>query len=155
MDGDVYQIRAARPAGHAVIAGLLLETRAALGFLPVDDPPALRRFVREVLLPQSRVSVALEGDRLAGFLALGAGTVAPSSVEQLWVRPDYQGRGLGSRLLGLAKVQSAGGLDLWVFEANRRAIAFYQRHGFQTVRQTDGADTMEKLPDRLMRWSAV
>ena len=34
----------------------------------------------------------------------------------------------------------------------RGAIRFYERHGFVTMRKTDGRENEEKVPDRLMAW---
>ena len=43
-------------------------------------------------------------------------------------------------------------LDLWVFQKNDGARRFYERHGFELVRLTDGAGNMEQEPDALYRW---
>ena len=43
-------------------------------------------------------------------------------------------------------------LTLWVFQANVRAIAFYQREGFVVAQITDGQRNAEKLPDLRMVW---
>ena len=60
--------------------------------------------------------------------------------------------GIGHRLIEMAKTCSGGELQLWVFEPNKGAIRFYERHGFVTVRKTDGRENEEKVPDRLMAW---
>ena len=44
--------------------------------------------------------------------------------------PAHQRRGIGRALLGRAMSENPGGLSLWAFVANRRAIAFYERAGF-------------------------
>ncbi len=56
--------------------------------------------------------------------------VEKGEVMELYVDPFFQGQGIGGRLLDFA----VGELDarfLWVLEKNRRAIGFYERHGFQ------------------------
>jgi GNAT superfamily N-acetyltransferase len=53
-------------------------------------------------------------------------------VNQLYVAPPFQGKGIGTELLGIAK-QCSPTLQLWVFEVNRPAIAFYQRREFRAV----------------------
>ena len=43
-------------------------------------------------------------------------------------------------------------LQLWTFQVNDRARAFYARHGFREVELTDGATNEEHEPDvRLLR----
>ncbi len=56
--------------------------------------------------------------------------VEDGEVMELYVDPFFQGQGIGGKLLDFA----VGELDarfLWVLEKNRRAIDFYERHGFQ------------------------
>jgi hypothetical protein len=43
-------------------------------------------------------------------------------------------------------------LELWVFQRNEGARRFYERHGFELVRLTDGAGNMEREPDALYEW---
>ena len=44
-------------------------------------------------------------------------------------------------------------LELWVFQRNLGAIAFYEAHGFAIVASTDGAGNEEHEPDHRMAWS--
>ena len=85
--------------------------------------------------------------KIVGFLSMGDGTV-----HNLYIKPGYQGQGIGHALIETAKASSGGQLMLWVFEPNEGAIRFYERHGFTTLRKTDGQDNEEKVPDRLMIW---
>jgi ribosomal protein S18 acetylase RimI-like enzyme len=58
---------------------------------------------------------------------------------KLYVHPDHQGLGLGSRLL--AEVESlVAGDELWleVVDGNDRAFDFYRAHGFVEVERTAG-----------------
>jgi ribosomal protein S18 acetylase RimI-like enzyme len=48
---------------------------------------------------------------------------------------------------------SAERLELWVFQRNAGAIAFYEAHGFTIVASTDGAGNDEHEPDHRMAWS--
>jgi putative acetyltransferase len=75
-------------------------------------------------------------------------------VEHLYVRPESQRAGVGSALLDEAKSRHPAGLQLWVFQRNHGARAFYARHGFVEVRLTDGSANEEREPDVLMAWSA-
>jgi ribosomal protein S18 acetylase RimI-like enzyme len=98
--------------------------------------------------------VAIADNGLAGFIAVvrggepGFGAV----IENLHVRPDHCGRGLGRRLLGAAaeRLRAAGVTSacLRVFDANRAAIRFYERlgarpdqHGIDAFAGADAPDT--------------
>lgn len=74
-------------------------------------------------------------------------------VNQLYLEPTHTGRGIGSRLLDLAKERNPGGLDLWAFQSNTGARRFYERHGFVNVAMTDG-DNEEGEPDVRYHWPA-
>jgi GNAT superfamily N-acetyltransferase len=77
----------------------------------------------------------------------------PGWIDQLYVDPEHAGRGLGSRLVDVAKSRHPAGLDLWTFMSNARARTFYEGHGFEPVAATDG-DNEEGVPDILYRWTA-
>ncbi len=128
-------------------------------FVPQDlhTPAEDRRWMRDVFTYQvvlvaeedltSDPDDRTESGRLVGFLSMGNGTI-----HNLYIRPGYQDRGIGHELIETAKASSCGQLKLWVFEPNEGAIRFYQRHGFSTLRKTDGQDNEEKVPDRQMIW---
>lgn len=82
---------------------------------------------------------------------LGFMTRDQDCLSALYLASEARGRGIGKALLDTAK-QGADPLKLWVFEANHRARAFYEREGFSEVRRTSG-DNEEELPDILMKWS--
>ncbi len=88
------------------------------------------------------VWVAEAGGGVVGFIALGR----PDWIEHLYIRPDASGRGLGSRLIELAKRELGGPIQLWTFQSNLGARRFYGRHGFDEVEWTDG-DNEEGAPD--------
>jgi putative acetyltransferase len=68
---------------------------------------------------------------LIGFVAISA---ALGYLDQIAVRPDRWGRGVGKALIAEAKAVSPVGFVLDVNQQNRRAIAFYERHGFRRLR---------------------
>ena len=74
-------------------------------------------------------------------------------MEQLYVDPAAQGRGIGAALLDLAKARNPGGLQLWTFQINAGARRFYAREGFVEVERTDGAANEEREPDIRLTWS--
>ncbi len=65
-------------------------------------------------------------------------------VDQLYVGPEWQRRGVGSNLLRLAQRWRPRGLALWTFQSNHPARRFYERHGFVAVAWTDGSTNEER-----------
>jgi ribosomal protein S18 acetylase RimI-like enzyme len=106
-------------------------------------------FVAEVMIAQRETWLAWEDETALGLLVLDG-----SKLDWLFVDPVAQSRGVGSALIEHAKARSPSGLTLWVFESNRRAQAFYERHGFVIVARTDGAGNEEKAPDIRYAWPA-
>lgn len=153
-------IRVARRDESDACADLYRQAWRGMWFVPqaLHTEDEDRRWMREVFVRQL-VLVAeagpdadggdptTGGSRLVGFL-----TVADGTIHNLYVLPGYQGQGIGHALIEMAKESSAGQLRLWVFEPNEGAIRFYRRHGFTTLRRTDGRDNEEKVADRLMVW---
>jgi hypothetical protein len=72
-------------------------------------------------------------------------------IDQLYVLPASQGRGIGTALLQIAQRQS-GQLCLWTFQRNNNARRFYERHHFKLVKQTDGTRNEENEPDAMYAW---
>lgn len=81
---------------------------------------------------------------LVDGVVVGFGCVRSGWLNHLYVAPEFQGRGIGSALLG----QFAGAIDqFWVFQANTRARTFYRSHGFVEAEYTDGSANEEREPD--------
>lgn len=99
-------------------------------------------------MPTQHVTVAEVHGRVVALSAVGDGWL-----EQLYVDPDAQGRGLGRALLELACAAHPEGLRLHVFTRNARARNFYETAGFVLVGSGDGATTEEREPDCTYAWS--
>jgi GNAT superfamily N-acetyltransferase len=131
------------------VAALWLRSRRAS--IPNVPPPVhsdaeVRSWFDTVVLRQRETWVIDEGGSVAAVLVL-----LPGWIDQLYVDPELTGRGLGTRLVELAKQLNPAGLDLWTFESNIRARRFYERHGFTAVDGTDG-DNEEAAPDVRYHW---
>ena len=105
-----------------------------------------RDFFRSRVFKTCEIWGALASGRLLGIVAF-----RPDWVDALYVLPQSQGKGIGTRLLGLAQAAFAD-LQLWTFQKNLRARRFYEGRGFRLVQETDGQDNEEKEPDCLYRW---
>ncbi|KIT16818.1 GNAT family N-acetyltransferase [Jannaschia aquimarina] len=92
-----------------------------------------------------------EGDDLVGFASIRFQTLSRMAhrayLGPFYIRPAWQGTGAAYRLLdGVLAILRESGIrqvDLWVAEANGRAFAFYERHGFVKVGRMPRAVIME------------
>jgi GNAT superfamily N-acetyltransferase len=113
----------------------------------LHTPEEDRWFYREHVIKTCRVWGRFDQDALSGLIAFRDGWV-----EQLYVLPAAQGRGVGTELLDVAK-RACERLELWTFQCNERARRFYEARGFALVEQTDGARNEEKEPDARYVWA--
>ena len=145
------EIRPARDAEIELLTRLFIRARNEMDYLPqVPDEAAVPIAAR--IREHDEVWVAEEDGRLLGFLGIEHSTNLGAPVlEKLYVEPGDQNRGVGSALLDQAKELRPDELYLWVFQKNP-ARRLYERHSFELVKLTDGADNMEREPDALYRW---
>lgn len=145
-------LRAATAQDADGVATVLIESRRRLmPFAPsAHTEDEVRAWVRQTLIPQGGVSVALVDQAVAGVLALSA-SPAVAWIDHLYVHPAQVARGIGRALLAHARATLPRPLQLWTFQANHHARAFYQRHGFVAITFTDGAGNEERRPDVLYR----
>jgi len=128
------------------IADIFLRSRlAALSFLPILHTPGEDRAHMQDMLQRGRITLAILDEKTVGFLVDLEGWVA-----HLYLDPTVRRQGIGQALLDDVKRRHTS-LDLWCFQKNWAARAFYEKNGFVAVKETDG-DNEEKLPDRLYRW---
>src|SRR5262245_22286156 len=67
--------------------------------------------------------------------AIGFVAAIGTHLDQLFVDPDHQNRGVGTSLLKMALGRTPAVITLNVFEQNATARAFYERYGFREVRR--------------------
>jgi GNAT superfamily N-acetyltransferase len=143
-------VRDGAPTDADAVATLFLAARrTAMPWLRLaHTDEQTRRWIAKVLLPEGRMRVADIGGAAAGFAVVKNGWL-----EHLYVAPAHQGTGVGSLLLDDAKRIAGSALQLYVFQRNQRARAFYLQRGFVEVSFSDGADNEEHEPDLVMRWT--
>jgi|SRR5271166_5530627 len=124
--------------------------RGAAAWLPtVGTDAEIRAFVVEQMVPGRETWVAEDSGRIVAVLVLDAGDM----VDQFYVAPGDQRRGVGDAMLAHAKRLRPLGLRLWTFQRNTPARRFYERRGFVAQEFTDGATDMEREADVLYRWT--
>ncbi|MEK4752470.1 GNAT family N-acetyltransferase [Priestia sp. FSL R5-0597] len=103
-------------------------------------------FLDHILSAHYKVELALIDEQIVGMVAYNA-----DEINQLYIHIDYQGGGIGQRLLERAKAESNGKLTLCTFEQNKNAQRFYEKHGFSIIKR--GGENEEKLPDITYEWT--
>jgi ribosomal protein S18 acetylase RimI-like enzyme len=88
----------------------------------------------------------------SNVMIVGMMVLDDAGIDQLYVLPTWQGRGIGSRLVDIAKSERPTGLALYTFQINNRARRFYERHGFVATWFGDGSTNEERQPDVRYEW---
>jgi enamine deaminase RidA (YjgF/YER057c/UK114 family)/ribosomal protein S18 acetylase RimI-like enzyme len=107
----------------------------------------VREWFRHVVVESLETWVAVHEGETAGVMVLDGAELA-----QLYLAPEWRGRGLGDRFVELAKRLRPEGLELHTFQVNARAARFYERHGFVAAGRTDGTANEEREPDVRYVW---
>jgi GNAT superfamily N-acetyltransferase len=151
MPARDVQVRPAGPDDAAAVAGLVRRSKAAaMPWLPVLHTPDedLVYFGHAVGGgPDHAAWVAEVDGEVVGVAAAGHG-----GLEHLYVDPDHQGRGIGTRLFRAAAAHLPPGFGWWVFADNQAAQRFYESLGGVPVYATDGSGNEERCPDLWYRW---
>ncbi len=148
MNTLTIDIRKAEPRDAAAIADVHYEawTGAYSGIIPHK---ALTRMIgrrgaewwANAIRRAATVLVIEIGGKLAGYATIGKNRARELSqqgeIYELYLRPEYQGIGLGSRLFAEARKKLAAsglnGLVVWALEDNSGALSFYQGAGGRDV----------------------
>lgn len=143
-------LRGATPADATELADVYLQSRHALAsYAPlVHTDAAVREWIANVLIPSGSVTVAVYDDRIVGMAAHSVAD-GVAWLDQLYVSPRFKRQGIGTALLESVKSQTALELQLYTFQMNHDAAAFYERHGFVPIAYSDGSRNEEGCPDVL------
>ncbi len=142
--------RRATSADASEVATLYIASRrGAAAYLPtVGTDDEIRAFVINQMVPERETWVAEDGGRILAVLVL-----QHDEVDQFYVAPGEQRRGIGDAMLAHAKHLRPAGLRLWAFQRNAPARRFYEARGFIAIKFTDGATNMEREADVLYQWT--
>ncbi|GGR92963.1 histone acetyltransferase [Streptomyces aureoverticillatus] len=141
-------LRAATEADAAAVADVYLRSydTALPGVRRAHSDDEVRDFFRYVVVGRGGTWVAEAAGAVVGMMVLDG-----DELSQLYLAPEWRGRGIGDRFVALAKELGPDGLSLWTFQVNAPAHRFYERHGFTAAQRTDG-DNEEKEPDVRYVW---
>jgi len=84
-----------------------------------------RGYFRDHILKNNQLWVVDSGQQPVAFMAMNK-----DFIDQLYIHPGYQRRGLGKDLLNFARERSPNHLWLYTLLVNVGARAFYEKNGF-------------------------
>lgn len=113
-------------------------------------------FFSELSVPVVSEEYRNEPERIANTIVFDDGVikgfarVKGDEIEKLFVEPPFQNCGIGDALINYA-VNCLGAKRLLVLEKNKRAIRFYERHGFHLTDQKHRVDDTNEFLIRMER----
>ena len=84
-----------------------------------------QNYFQNHILKNNQVWVVESGQQPVAFMAMNK-----DFIDQLYIHPDYQRRGIGRALLDFARRLSPDHLWLYTLQINVGARAFYEKNGF-------------------------
>lgn len=117
---------------------------ASLKAHPFIGEPKLveqRQLIETEYLPKAETWVACSNQEAIGFISL-----LGSFIGGIFISPDRQGMGVGSKLVTHA-LDKKGELSLDVYIANEQAVRFYTSLGFREVSRRDRDDFGYPFPN--------
>jgi ribosomal protein S18 acetylase RimI-like enzyme len=99
-------------------------------------------WLRDSVLPHQHVTVAGRDGIIAGYCATSG-----SWIEHIYIEKSFSRQGAGSLLLEEAVTRLVRPIQIYVFQKNTSARAFYERRGFEAVTFGDGLCNEEREPD--------
>ncbi|WP_456437127.1 GNAT family N-acetyltransferase [Psychroserpens sp.] len=101
----------------------------AHSFLDSDFVKKVKKDMRELYLPNSKTWVYEEDYIVVGFISM-----IENEIGGLFVLPNYHSKGIGIQLVNFVK-EFHNELEVEVFEKNPIGRAFYNKYGFQKIKQ--------------------
>lgn len=99
-------------------------------FIAKHTPEAQTAYLKQEMEAGKALFMLWQGDA-----AVGVVTLQESLIENLYVLPEKQNQGCGSKLLQFVVRQCSQSPTLWILSNNEGARRFYERHGFRPTGQ--------------------
>ena len=116
-------------------------TFCATDFVEMHTPERQQAYLEDKIKDGSKVYILVDED------PVGIVSVTDNLIEDLYVLPDKQSMGYGTKLLQFAVGQCIGTPTLWILENNMNAERLYRRMGFEKTGSKkpikDGLDEIE------------
>ena len=143
-------IRRATTKDAADVATVYIASRrgAAAHMPTVHTDPEIREWVINHMVPERETWVADDRGRIVAVMVLDG-----EMVDQMYVAPAEQRRGVGDAMLSYAKKLRPARLRLYTFQSNAPARRFYEARGFVAIEFNDGERNEERAPDVLYQWT--
>ena len=157
MNTLIIDIRRAEPRDAAAIADVhqqawqgayagIIPHRALTSMINRRGPDWWANAIRRA----ATVLVVEIGGEIAGYTTVGRNRARElrqqGEIYELYLRPEYQGIGLGTRLFAAARARLADnglkGLVVWALEENQNALAFYAGAGGRDI--AEGVEIFEQ-----------
>jgi GNAT superfamily N-acetyltransferase len=146
----MIEIRLARPDEYDEVARVWMESWVSTGLEDRSNYllANLRARVRRETENGWTLFAADDGGRMAAMLALH---LPKRYLDQLFVAPEYQGVGLGRRLLGFTRERLPDEIWLRCVRENHKAWRWYEREGF--VFEKEAIEPMNGFTMKYYRWT--
>ena len=143
-NGDKYMIRIFNNKDiEEVMRIWKKENIKAHNFIPKEYWENNYEYVKEIL-PKAEIYVYIDSDKIKGFIGMNN-----NHIEGIFIDTDSQNKGIGTALLNKVKEDKAK-LTLNVYDENKKAIKFYQKNGFEIIKENIDKETNEK--EYVMIW---
>jgi ribosomal protein S18 acetylase RimI-like enzyme len=106
-------------------------------------------YFRDYILKENQVWVVEMDLRPVAFMAM-----KDNFIDQLYVHPSYQNRGIGKALLDYARQLSPEHIWLYTLQVNTNARAFYEKYGF-VAEKFGTSPPPESEPDVEYHWRSL
>jgi GNAT superfamily N-acetyltransferase len=142
-------IRPALPHEYDEVARVWMESWVSTGLAEASNflLANLRARVRQEIEGGWSLFVAEDNGNFAAMLALH---LPDRYLDQLFVAPEYQGKGVGRRLLAFARQQLPDEIWLRCVRENEKAWRWYEREGF--VYEKEEVSSMTGYMMKYYRW---
>ena len=98
-------------------------------FLEAVFVEKVKKDMREMYIPNSDTWIFEENNIAIGFISM-----LDNEIGGLFVKPNHHSKGIGTQLVNFIK-KSHNELEVEVFEKNAIGRAFYDKYGFQKIKQ--------------------